>query len=112
MVHLLAMGVETEILAEQSKSGAIWRAELMERLDAALLNSGVVQRGEERTVGALRATANYCRERAATLDPAMARELVDVAAQLEAEALNKQSSVEDGIHSSRPELFGKTSSAR
>ena len=95
------------MMAEQSKGGAIWRAELMERLDAALLNSGVVQRGEERTVGALRATANYCRERAATLDAAMARDLVDVAAQLEAEALRKEASAHGDIHSPRPGLFGK-----
>jgi hypothetical protein len=107
MVHLQATRVETEMMAEQSKSGAIWRAELMKRLDAALLNSGVVPRGEERTVGALRATASYCRERAATLDPAMARELGDVAAQLEAEALSKESSVHAGIHSLRPRLFGQ-----
>ena len=106
MVRLLATRVGAEMMAEQSKGGAIWRAELMERLDAALLNSGVVQRGEERTVGALRATANYCRERAATLDAAMARELVDVAAQLEAEALSKESSAQGDIHSPRPGLFG------
>jgi hypothetical protein len=107
MVDLLATRVEVEMTAVQSKSGAIWRAQLMDRLDAALLNSGIVPRGEERTVGALRATANYCRELAATFDPAMARELVDVAAQLEAEALSKESSVEGGIHSSRPGLFGQ-----
>jgi len=98
---------QAEMMAERSKSGAIWRAELMERLDTALLNSGIVSRGEERTVGALRETASYCRERAATLDRAMARELVGVAAQLEAEALSKESSAQRDILRSRPGLFGQ-----
>ncbi len=71
------------------RSGALWHAGLMTRLDAALLNSGITRPAEERTIGGLRATASYCRELAGMCEEGMGRGLLDVATKLEAEALSK-----------------------
>ena len=70
----------------KERSGFRWRCDLLDKLDTALLNSGVTQEALARDPAALRSTARYCREAAAGQDPDCANNLLEVARRRELEA--------------------------
>jgi hypothetical protein len=71
-------------------NGIFWRSEVLSRLDRALDSCGAASEARRRDPKGLRAAAGYCREVAAGLDAAIAVNLYEVAADLEAEALRNE----------------------
>ena len=80
--------------ASTPEIGNVWHAQLLSRLDLALLKIRVGDAGPPRDPANLRATADYCREIAAASDTRVVTNLLQVAEELDAEATVRERSTQ------------------
>ena len=73
-----------------TEGGIFWRSQTMSRLDAALSSSGVPATTPRRDPANLRSAARFCRELAAGENRELQANLIGVANDLDAEALEKE----------------------